>query len=101
MRNKFEGKYEIDSKEIGISRSQLHRRLKQLTMQRPSEYIKITRLRYASWLLTTKNMSISEVTYATGFSSLSHFSNSFKRFYGMPPSQYTEINRKIDVEDSI
>lgn len=81
------------SKEIGISRSQLQRRVKKLTNQNPSDYLKSMRLKYAASLLISKNLSISEVTYETGFSSLSHFSNSFKEFYGMSPSRYVEINR--------
>lgn len=84
---------ETISQEIGISRSQLQRKLKQLTNQNPSDYIKMTRLRHAAWLLSCKNLSVSEVSYATGFSSLSHFSNSFKEFYGMSPSHYMEIHR--------
>lgn len=89
---------ETISQEIGISRSQLQRKLKQLTNQNPSDYIKTMRLRHAALLLSTKNLSISEVTYATGFSSLSHFSNSFKEFYGMSPSRYMEINNNGDQE---
>jgi transcriptional regulator GlxA family with amidase domain len=50
------------------------------------------RLRHAAWLLTTQKLSVSEVTYATGFSTLSHFSSSFREFYGMSPSQYIEVN---------
>lgn len=84
---------EIISRQIGISRSQLQRKLKQITNQNPSDYLKTMRLRYGGMLLTTKNLSISEVTYACGFSSLSHFSNSFREFYGMSPSRYVEINK--------
>lgn len=46
---------ETISQEIGISRSQLQRKLKQLTNQNPSDYIKTTRLRHAAWLLSCKN----------------------------------------------
>lgn len=84
---------ETISRQIGVSRSQLQRKLKQLTNQNPSDYLKTSRLRYAAFLLTTKNLSISEVTYEAGFSSLSHFSNSFREFYGMSPSRYVELNR--------
>lgn len=84
---------ETISQEIGLSRSQLQRKLKQLTHQNPSDYIRITRLRHAAWLLSSKNLSISEVSYVTGFSSLSHFSNCFKEFYGMSPSHYMEIHQ--------
>lgn len=85
---------ETISGKIGISRSQLQRKLKQLTNQNPSEYIKTTRLKYAASLLASKKLTISEVTYAAGFSSLSHFSNSFKEYYGMSPTKYMEINSK-------
>lgn len=80
------------SRQIGVSRSQLQRKFKQLTNQNPSDYLKTARLRYAASLLVTKNLSISEVTYEAGFSSLSHFSNSFRDFYGMSPSRYVELN---------
>lgn len=87
---------ETISRQIGISRSQLQRKLKQVTNQNPSDYLKSMRLRYAATLLTTKDLTISEVTYATGFASLSHFSNSFREFYGMSPSRYVEINKKTN-----
>ncbi len=90
---------EVISQQIGISRSQLQRKLKQITNQNPSDYMKATRLRYAANLLTSKNLSISEVTYACGFASLSHFSNSFKEFYGMSPSRYIEINRHVVTDE--
>lgn len=86
---------ETISQQIGISRSQLQRKLKHITNQNPSDYMKSMRLRYAANLLISKNLSISEVTYACGFASLSHFSNSFKEFYGMSPSRYIEINRHV------
>ena len=84
---------EIISQQIGISRSQLQRKLKQISNQNPSDYLKSMRLKYAAVLLTSKNLSVSEVTYACGFASLSHFSNSFREFYGMSPSRYVEINK--------
>ena len=89
---------ETISEKIGISRSQLQRKLKQLTNQNPSEYIKTTRLKYAAALLSSKKLTISEVTYAAGFSSLSHFSNSFKEYYGMSPTRYVEINSEEKAE---
>jgi len=90
---------EIISQQIGISRSQLQRKLKQITNQNPSDYLKTMRLKYAAILLTSKNLSISEVTYACGFASLSHFSNSFREFYGMSPSRYVEINKNKPLEN--
>lgn len=89
---------EIISQQIGISRSQLQRKLKQVTNQNPSDYLKTMRLRFAANLLINKEMTISEVTYACGFASLSHFSNSFREHYGMSPSRFVEVNRKENPE---
>ncbi|MCM1067239.1 MAG: response regulator [Muribaculaceae bacterium] len=83
---------EFIASHIGVSRSHLHRRLKVLTNMSPSAYIKKARMRHAARLLTEKNLAVSEVAYATGFSSLSHFSTVFKEYYGMSPTRYVAIN---------
>ena len=74
--------------EVGLSRVHLHRKLKELTNQSPSDFIRNTRLRQAAHLLREKKLSIAEVAYATGFNSTSTFSVSFKKFYGVTPSAY-------------
>lgn len=74
----------------GMSRVHMHRKLKELTNQSARDFIRNIRLKQAGTLLTEKKLSISEVAYATGFTSASHFSNSFKEFYGMSPSEFKE-----------
>ncbi|MDT0688767.1 two-component regulator propeller domain-containing protein [Salegentibacter sp. F188] len=81
---------EMIAQELGISRVHLYRKLKQLTNQSARELIRNIRLNQASELLVSKNISVSEVAYATGFSSVSKFSTSFKEFYGVTPTQYRE-----------
>jgi len=44
--------------------------------------------------LTQQKITISEVAYALGFNNLSHFSNTFKEFYGISPKEYSEKHRK-------
>ena len=78
---------------VGVSRSHLHRRLKIVANMNPSEYIRSERMRHAAELLSTKDVGISEVAYATGFSTLSHFSTCFKEYFGMSPTRYVSINR--------
>jgi len=83
------------SKELGISRVHLNRRLKAITNESPGNYIRNYRLKHAAWLLMNKNMTIAEIAYAVGFSSHAYFSSIFKEHYGMPPTEY--INKvKID-----
>jgi len=82
------------SKELGISRVHLNRRLKTITNESPGDYIRNYRLKNAAWLLLNKNMTIAEIAYAVGFSSQAYFSNAFKVHYGITPTEYSETHEK-------
>ncbi len=77
---------DIIGKQFGISRMQLHRKLKALTNQSISEFVKTVRLEKALDLLNEKELNISEISYTTGFSSPNHFSRVFKEKFGKTPS---------------
>ena len=85
------------AKEIGISRVHLYRKLKELTNQSTRDFVRNIRLKQAADLLASKNLSVTEVTYATGFSHVSKFSSSFKEFYGCSPKEYKSIHLKTAV----
>lgn len=70
---------------IGLSRSQLHRRLHNITGLSTSHFIRSVRLKKAFELLKEGNLSVSEVAYNTGFSSPSYFNKCFHEQYGFPP----------------
>ncbi len=78
---------------VGMSRVHMHRKLKELTGQSARDFIRSIRLKQAAGLITNQKLTVSEVAYALGFSNLSHFSNSFREFYGMSPKEYAEQNR--------
>jgi len=73
---------------VGMSRVHMHRKLKELTNMSARDFIKSIRLKQASDLLTNQKLTVSEVAYALGFVNLSHFSNTFREFYGMSPKEY-------------
>lgn len=75
---------------VGMSRVHMHRKLKELTNQSARDFIRNIRLKQAATLLKENKLNVSEIAYATGFSNVSHFSNSFKELYGMSPSEYKE-----------
>lgn len=79
---------------IGMSRVHMHRKLKELTNQSARDFIRGIRLKQAATLLSGKKLTISEVAYATGFSNLSHFSSSFKEFYGVSPKEF--VNKESE-----
>lgn len=79
---------------VGMSRVHMHRKLKELTNQSARDFIRSIRLKQAADLLTGQKLTVSEVVYALGFTNLSHFSNSFREFYGISPREYAEKFRK-------
>ena len=74
--------------EVGLSRSHLHRKMKELTGESTSDFVRNVRLKRAAYLLEGGKHSIAEVMYACGFDSPPGFSTRFKNFYGVSPSEY-------------
>lgn len=71
---------------IGMSRSQLHRKLHALTNESCSQFIRSFRLQRAMALLKKRHASISEIAYMVGFSSAPYFNRCFSQQYGCTPS---------------
>ncbi|EMR02294.1 Sensor protein evgS precursor [Cesiribacter andamanensis AMV16] len=78
------------SLEMGMSRSQLHRKLEALTNESASHFIRSFRLQRAMDLLQKKHASISEIAYMVGFSSPSYFTRCFLKHFGTTPSAVLE-----------
>lgn len=74
-------------REVGMSRSQIHRKLVALTDQSATEFIRSFRLHRAKEMISKNVGSISEISYAVGFGSPSYFSKCFRREFGMTPSE--------------
>lgn len=71
---------------LGMSRSQIFRKIKALTDKSPTLFIRSVRLQHARHLLKTTDLTVSEIGYATGFSSPQFFSDSFLEEFGVRPS---------------
>jgi signal transduction histidine kinase/DNA-binding response OmpR family regulator len=76
--------------ELAMSRSMLHKKLKALTNQSASEFINDIRLRNAARLLKNQTSNISEIAYSVGYNSISYFNISFKKKFGVTPTEYKE-----------
>ena len=76
--------------EIGMSRMQLHRKLKSLLGVTSTEFLRNERLKIAAELLKKGNGTISEIAYSVGFNDVSYFSKCFKEMYQCTPTEYTE-----------
>lgn len=85
---------EMIGEEIGMSTSQLYRKLKSLTHLGANEIIKKYRIKKASLLLKNKEGNISEIMYEVGFSNLSYFSKCFRAEFGLTPKEYQQRESK-------
>lgn len=71
-----------------ISRTKFYYKVKGLTGSNPSVFFKTYKLNRAAQLIDEGKHTISEIADMTGFSTLSHFSSSFKKQFGVAPSEY-------------
>lgn len=73
---------------LGISRSNLQRKLKAICGVSPGEYLRNYRLKKACKLLLEGELRINEVAYLVGFSSASYFTKVFIKCYDMTPKEF-------------
>ncbi|MBJ6368080.1 hybrid sensor histidine kinase/response regulator transcription factor [Snuella sedimenti] len=74
--------------EMGMSRSVLYRKLKALTGQSISEFIRTIKLKRAAQLMKQTQMTISEIAFDLGFNDLKNFRKSFQKLFNVLPSEY-------------
>lgn len=78
------------SRDLGMSRMNLYRKLQAITGHTPTEFIKTIRLKRAAQLLQGSQLTMVEVADRVGFSSSSYFTKCFKEQFGVLPTQYAE-----------
>ena len=78
--------------DVGISRAQLHRKMKEITGISAGEFIRNLRLEQAARLICEGKINITQVAYNVGFNNQTHFSTIFKKHFGMSPTEYAEKN---------
>lgn len=78
------------SSDMCMSRMTFYRKIQSLTGQKPTEFMRTIRLRHAAEMIREGGHTITEVSYATGFSSVSYFSRCFRAMFGVPPTRFGE-----------
>lgn len=78
------------SKALGLSKSQLYRKLINLTGKSPNNFLKEFKLHQALDLLHGQKGNISQIAFETGFNSPAYFSKCFYEKYGILPSKYLQ-----------
>ena len=75
-------------REIGMSRTQLHRKLKAVSGRSAGDFLRTERLNKAAEMLATGEKNVTEVAYSVGYRSLSQFAKAFREQFGMAPSDF-------------
>ncbi|MGB5665970.1 MAG: helix-turn-helix domain-containing protein [Maribacter sp.] len=89
------------AEKVGLSRSQLHRKLKAIEGKSASRFIRHYRLRKAKEMLVNNVATVSEIAYRVGFSSPTYFNTCFRIYYGYPPGRLKYTNTDTGSETSI
>ncbi|UZD23824.1 response regulator [Algoriphagus halophytocola] len=86
---------EFLSKELGMSRVQLYKKLQSLTGKSPIEFIRLIRMKRAAQLLSKSQLNISEIAYMVGYNNAKYFAKHFKAEFGTLPSEYAAQQQEI------
>ncbi|TDN95081.1 two component regulator with propeller domain [Salegentibacter sp. 24] len=79
---------DLISKDIGMSRTSLYRKLKAITGLSINEYIRNLKVERAAGLIKNENFSVSQASYEVGFNNIKYFRKVFKEKYGKTPSEF-------------
>jgi signal transduction histidine kinase/DNA-binding response OmpR family regulator len=90
----FEFEVNTLQEEMAMSRMQFFRKIKALTDQTPSEFIRTIRLKRAAKLIEQGFGNIAQISYEVGFNNPSYFAKCFKEIYGSQPSAYAKNIKK-------
>ena len=78
------------SRDMCMSRATLYRKITSITGSSPSDFVKNVRLRKAAELLKEGGLTIAEIADQVGFNTPSYFTKSFKKLFGVLPTQYNK-----------
>jgi len=82
-------------KHMCMSKMNFYRKIKALSNMTPAEFIRHIRLKEAARLLTTTQLTVSEIFYKTGFNNQSYFFREFKKLYQCSPNEYRVTQTNI------
>jgi len=79
---------------VGLGPARLHTLFRDAFGMSCLQYLRAYRVSHAASLLCQPEARVTEIAFAVGFESLSHFNASFRHFQGMSPRDYIRVHRK-------
>jgi TolB-like protein/AraC-like DNA-binding protein/Tfp pilus assembly protein PilF len=90
---------ELLAKEMGMSHSNLHRKLRSASNQNISQFIREIRLKKAKELLLNEDLTAAEIAYRVGFGSPTYFNKCFHATFGVSPGEFRNREPEIEPEE--
>jgi TolB-like protein/AraC-like DNA-binding protein/Tfp pilus assembly protein PilF len=87
------------AKEAGMSHSNLNRKLKAITIQNSSQFIREIRVKKARELLINEDLTVAEISYRVGFGSPTYFNNCFHEYFGVAPGEMRNHKQESEPEE--
>ncbi len=78
------------AEEVGVSRSQLNRKIKALTGEGPGEFMRSLKMKKAARMILENKYGITQIALEIGFASPGHFTKAFKKHFGCLPSEFKD-----------
>lgn len=82
------------SSQMGVSKMQIYRKLKDLKGITPTDFIRKIRLQKVEHLLSTSNDTIAEIMYKCGFNNKAYFYRLFCKEYGKTPKEFRQKSKE-------
>jgi len=82
--------------EMGMSRTSLYQKIKNISQQSIGDFIRTIRLKRAVQIMTHEDVSLTEVMYRIGIQTQSYFTKAFKKEFGKTPTQFMQEIRSFD-----
>ncbi len=85
-------------RELGISRTPLHHRIKALSGKSTTEFVRFVRLSKARELLLSTDLTVREIAFRIGFRTPGYFSRKFREVHTVSPTMFRDINRTVPTD---
>ena len=83
------------AREVGMSRSNLHKKVNSLAKISVSQFIRQERLQAGLKLLKQTSSTVSEIAYEVGFNNVSYFIKCFHEYYGYSPGEVGKREQEV------
>lgn len=93
---KTELDFEKMAEDLGISYSYIRKIVRETTSKSTQDYVCFLKIEETKRLLLNSNMTIREIADEVGFSNVQSLTRFFKKFNGITPSEFRNVNRKKD-----